>query len=227
MSWVETVWIIDNGSTDGTIEVAAEFAAAQGMTKLQIFRNRENVNLGGTHKAVFEHARALEATHILVIHGDDQARASEIDDLLAAAQSNAPQTILGSRFSRGSQITGYDWRRILGNRVLNALYSVVTCRRLQDLGSGLNLFHLGDLDAKTYVKFGNKLSFNYELTLDLVRRKVDFAFHPISWSESDQTSNARNFAIFAEAIRILVRWRFKRPTSKNVPDQDYEWEEVG
>lgn len=222
---VHEVWVVDNNSTDGTAEVAVREAA--GWSNLRVFRNRRNVNLGGTHKTVFLKAREVGATHVVILHGDDQAKAEEAYDLVALAAAGGPQTVLGSRFARGARLHGYDGKRILGNRVLNLLYSIGTFRPLTDLGSGLNLFALSDLDSRTYLRFGDKLSFNYELILDLVRRRVAFRYLPITWREEDQASNARNVRVFTDGLAILARWRFGRDMqAASAVATDYEWDEL-
>jgi hypothetical protein len=135
-------------------------------------------------------------------------------------------SVLGARFMKGSRLQGYDWRRVLGNRILNLLYSLIAARLLYDLGSGLNLFRLSDLDPKTYEKFGNKITFNYQLILDLVRRRVPFAFLPILWREEDQISNARNVSVFMTAIGILVAWMFHlKDSPSRVEVQSVTWNE--
>lgn len=222
---VHEVWVVDNGSTDGTAEAAVELAA--GWSNLRVFRNRRNVNLGGTHKTVFLKAQEAGATHVVILHGDDQAKAQEAYELIALAAAGGPQTILGSRFARGARLHGYDAKRILGNRVLNGIYSVGTFRALSDLGSGLNLFALADLDERTYLRFGDRLSFNYELILDLVGRGIDFRYLPITWREEDQVSNARNVRVFTDGLAILARWRFRRdPWGPPASAADYEWDRL-
>jgi len=221
------VWVIDNRSTDRTVEVAVAHRDAGRLPVLRVFRNRANYGLGGTHKLAFARAGAAGATHVLILHGDNQAASAEAGLLLDVAERNpGTQTVLGSRFSRESRLHGYDRKRIWGNKVLNALYSVVTGRRLQDLGSGLNLFALRDLDRRTYLRFANALTFNYELILDLVARRVAFRYVPITWREEDQVSNARNWRVFRIALVNLLRWRLGRRTGAAPADLAYEWDEV-
>lgn len=226
-SRVREIWVIDNRSTDNTVEVAAAYAKTERLKNLKVFRNRQNNNLGGTHKVAFHQAARRGFTHVLILHGDNQAKSDEANRLLDYAEAlSDTQTVLGARFMKGSVLKGYDFKRIAGNRVLNAIYSVATMRRCLDLGSGLNLFALSDLDPATYMSFANKLTFNYELLLDLVKRKVKFAYVPITWREEDQISNARNFNIFRTALVNLFRWRAGLGSPSPEEGLDYEFDQV-
>ncbi|MBX0301945.1 glycosyltransferase family 2 protein [Cryobacterium sp. 1639] len=220
MGRVEEFWVFDNRSTDGTLAAAVEYQRQGRIPNLRVFQNDVNVNLGGTHKIAFDKARTIGATHVAILHGDDQATTEELHDLLDIASSSvAVGAVLGSRFNGRSRLRGYDWKRIAGNKVLNLIYSATAGRRLEDLGSGLNIFEVARLDPKTYHRFADALTFNFELILDLVARRVPFTFVPITWEESDQVSNARNVNVFLGALRILTRWRLVRPTSQPAVDQ--------
>lgn len=219
---VEEIAILDNGSPDGTVQAALNYQKTGRLKNLHVYKNDANYNLGGSHKVAFLKGQAMGCTHVIILHGDNQAKSDEANDLLDyAAVHPTTQTVLGSRFGKDSRLFGYDKKRIFGNKVLNGIYSALTFRKCEDLGSGLNLFALNDLDQRTYLEFADKLTFNYELLLDLIRRKVSFAYLPITWREEDQVSNARNFSIFKTGIINLLRWRFgmlRYPQTKHPGD---------
>lgn len=224
---VTEIAVIDNGSPDGTVEAVLAYKKTGRLPNLHVYRNKDNYNLGGTHKVAFLRAQELGLTHVLILHGDNQAKSDEGNLLIDYAEQNEQhQTVLGSRFSKGSKLIGYDQKRIWGNRVLNTIYSVVTLRKCQDLGSGLNLFALADLDQRTYLEFADKLTFNFEMLLDLVKRNVNFAYVPITWREEDQVSNARNWNIFGTALKNLFVWRLGKQYPQTKKPQDYQCTEV-
>ena len=223
---VEEIAVIDNGSPDGTIQAALAYKKTGRLPNLHVYKNSDNYNLGGTHKVAFLRAQTLGLTHVIILHGDNQAKSDEANKLLDYAEAHPDtQTVLGSRFSKGSILQGYDWKRIWGNRVLGVFYSVLTLRKCKDLGSGLNLFSLRDLDQKTYLEFADKLTFNFELLLDLIDRKVKFAYVPITWREEDQMSNARNFNIAKIAFINVLQWRFGKRKQPVHTAADYTCEE--
>lgn len=224
---VDEIAVIDNGSPDDTVKKALEYKKTGRLLNLHVYRNVDNYNLGGTHKVAFLKAEREGFTHVLILHGDNQAKSDEGNLLIDFAESHPEQqTVLGSRFSKGSKLHGYDWKRIYGNKVLNLIYSIVTLRSCKDLGSGLNLFAMKDMDKRTYLEFADKLTFNFELLLDLVKRKVNFAYYPITWREEDQVSNARNWNIFGTALKNLAQWRLGKSYSQTKKESDYQCEEV-
>ena len=223
---VEEIAVMDNGSPDGTVATALAYKATGRLKNLHVYQNVNNYNLGGTHKVAFLKAQNMGLTHVVILHGDNQAKSDEANQLLDYAEAHPEtQTVLGSRFSKGSTLIGYDWKRIAGNRVLNVIYTIFTGRNCKDLGSGLNLFALRDLDQNTYLEFADKLTFNFELLLDLIKRKVKFAYLPITWREEDQMSNARNVNIAKTAFVNLTQWRFGKQKSATHKPEDYQCQE--
>lgn len=217
------IWIVDNGSSDST-EIAAKNSIIENqLSNTFIYRNLQNVNLGGTHKKVFSEATAIGATHVAILHGDNQAKTEELKTLLSISENNGGQTVLGSRFMPGSRLIGYSSKRILGNKILNYIYSGLSRRKLSDLGSGINLFKLSDLNMIPYKNFGNGLTFNYQLILGLISSNSDFRYQPITWSETDQQSNAKNIKVFSRALLILLRWKIGNK-SELVFSPLVEWE---
>ena len=226
-SRVAEIAVIDNGSPDDTIQKALKYKKNGRLKNLHVYQNINNYNLGGTHKVAFLKAERESFTHVLILHGDNQAKSDEGNLLIDFALAHPDQqTVLGSRFSKESDLHGYDWKRIYGNKTLNFIYSAVTLRSCKDLGSGLNLFAMKDMHKRTYLEFADKLTFNFELLLDLVGRKVNFAYYPITWREEDQVSNARNWTIFNTALINLFQWRIGKKYEQTKTEADYRCEEI-
>jgi dolichol-phosphate mannosyltransferase len=228
LSRLEKIIVIDKQSKDGTQAAAIAAAKKLGSPKVEVWRNDNNYSLGGSHKVAFLAGEAIGADYVAIVHGDDQATTQELHKLLDEAEKDpAIEAILGSRFMPGSNLKGYDGKRIWGNRVLNLLYTVVIGRQVRDLGSGLNLFKLSALSDHHYLGFADALTFNFDLLLDYYRKHSKLKYIPISWTEEDQVTNARNFKIAKTAFTQLLRWRFGQLSYPQRKPEQYPSTKVG
>jgi len=200
-SWIDTVLVVDNRSPDNTLEAAI----ARGREKVTgcnfiAWRNNDNYGLGGSHKAAFRYAIEQGFDYLVVLHGDDQADIHDLIPQLEAGAHAQADCLLGARFMPGSRLKGYSWFRTFGNRVYNALFSLVAMRRIYDLGSGLNMYRLAAFRDFYYKPFPDDLTFNYAMLLASYDRRQQVRFFPISWREDDQVSNVR---LFRQAFKVL------------------------
>lgn len=198
---VDTVMVVDNQSPDQTLEAA--ITSGKSVFRFCNFigwRNDDNYGLGGSHKAAMRYAVDNGFTHIIVLHGDDQADINDIVPCLSSGAHLSTDCLLGARFAQGSQLKGYSRFRTFGNRVYNTLFSIVVMQPVKDLGSGLNMYRLQAFEAFYYKTFPDDLTFNYLMLLGSYNRRQSISYFPISWREEDQVSNVR---IFRQAFRVL------------------------
>ncbi len=219
----EVIVIDDRGKDDtGSAAMAALEKLPFDHSKIKVVRNDVNLGLGGSHKMAFLYGEKMGADYVAILHGDDQAKAPELNMLLDAAEAD-PEVgaVLGSRFMKGSTLRGYAWERIAGNRVFNLMYTVLTGRVTLDLGSGLNLFRLKDLADHRYLGFDDRMTFNFDLLLDYYTKHTRLKFVPITWTEEDQVTNARNVAVGKRAMGQLLKWRLGRLKFEPQPAEKY------
>jgi len=221
---IDKVIIINNQSKDNSVKVALEtINKKRHNSKIEVFSNDENYNLGGSHKVAFLFGEKERADYVAILHGDDQAKASELLKMIKVAQyEEYPDAVLGSRFMHESSLRGYSLTRITGNKALNLIFTLVTFRKTKDLGSGLNLFKLSSLENHAYLGFEDSMTFNIDILLYYYSKKSKIVFAPITWEEKDQVSNAKNFKIAASILRKLFLWRFgKLNWNKNKRPEEY------
>lgn len=208
---VDEVIVTDDRGKDDTGAAALDTLAKLPFdhSKIKVVRNDINLGLGGSHKMAFLYGEKMKADYVAILHGDDQAKTQELNRLLDAAAADPELgAVLGSRFMKGSILKGYAWERIWGNRVFNLMYTILTGRHTLDLGSGLNLFRLKDLADHRYLGFDDRMTFNFDLLLDYYTKHTRLKFVPITWTEEDQVTNARNVAVGKRAMGQLLKWRF-------------------
>jgi glycosyltransferase involved in cell wall biosynthesis len=225
----EAVLVLDNGSRDDTVRAAINALPAVGGSRGIVARNRENYNLGGSHKATFAYAEEQGFTHVVVLHGDDQGRIEDALPLLASGSHRTHDACLGARFLADSRIDGYSHVRRIGNRVFNLVFSIVLRRRVADLGSGLNVFRRTIFPAEVTAHLPDDLYFNPYLLVSMVDRGMGIMFFPISWREDDQVSNVRMASqalkTLGAAREFVANRRFLRSGEhRQVPRDEYRFD---
>ncbi|HKP14909.1 MAG TPA: glycosyltransferase family 2 protein [Gemmatimonadaceae bacterium] len=223
--------IVDNGSRDRTVGAAVDALAELRGVRATVVRNVENYNLGGSHKAAFAYAVEREFTHVVVLHGDDQATITDVLPTLRDGTHRRFDACLGARFMSGSRLLGYSWSRRWGNMVFNLLFTLVSRRRVYDLGSGLNVFARSVFASDALLRYPDDLRFNVYLLLGLYDRGLRTSFFPISWREEDQRSNVRIVSQTARTVYIageylLRRSRFRHGEHRSSPRGSYPFEVV-
>lgn len=224
---IEKIVVIDNRSTDSTVDAASKAIKNLNLNNIEIIQNDENYGLGGSHKVAFLYAEREDADYIAILHGDNQAKTEELSNLLNVVEANPNlAAVLGSRFMFDSTLEGYSFIRTWGNIGLNVLYTLLTLRTTKDLGSGINLFRLEDLHDHRYLGFSDQFTFNIDLLLDYYTKGTSMQFVPITWLETDQISNAKTFHVGWIALKTVLQWRFSQPTRLESNESNYIFKKI-
>jgi glycosyltransferase involved in cell wall biosynthesis len=186
------VLIMDNGSRDDGLAAASEAIKTLDIPAM-VVENHDNYGLGGSHKTAFNYALEQGYDYVAVLHGDDQGDIRDLVPLLEEGRHRRLDSLLGARFAKGSRPVNYSAFRIFGNHVFNIFMSLVSGRRVLDLGAGLNIYSCEYLKNRFYLYFPNDLSYNVFLLLYGIYSKSRFEFFPLTWREEDQVSNAKLF----------------------------------
>ncbi len=211
---VAEVMVVDNGSKDDTLQVAARALGESGLPHWKVVRNSANYNLGGSHKVAFNYAIDQGFTHVIVLHGDDQADIRDFGPAIVEGLHRRYDSLLGARFMKGARLQGYSLYRTIGNYGMNAICGLLLRRRIADQGSGLNLYSTSYLSSRFYIDFDNTLIFPNLMFLHGVDSGSRYRFIPISWREEDQRSNAKAVEQALRVIRLTAtRHRPSPPTA--------------
>lgn len=138
---VDTVLVVDDGSTDETADIA-EAAGAE------VIRHRRNGGKGAAVNTAFQEARRRGALALILIDGDGQHRASDIAPLLRPVLDDEADVAIGSRFLEiKSAIPAY---RKVGQHALTAATNLGSGVRVTDSQSGFRAFSRTAIDALNF-----------------------------------------------------------------------------
>jgi len=108
--YVDEVLVVDDGSTDDTVEVAAAAGAV-------VVSHGVNKGYGAAIQSCFNYARENNFDVMVILDGDGQHDPSHIPDFIKALKTNKADIVIGSRFLTKNKIKP-KWR-VVGMKVLN------------------------------------------------------------------------------------------------------------
>ena len=121
--YADRIVVIDDGSTDGTLE-AAEAAGAQ------VVRHPVNLGAGAAARTCLEVGLRSGATVLVTLDGDGQHDANEISEVVAPITRGEADLVIGSRFlGHYNNVAGY---RRFGIGVITFLYNFGSREKITD-----------------------------------------------------------------------------------------------
>ncbi len=133
---VDDIIVMDDGSTDGTSDVARRLGLA-------VYRNERNLGYGGNLRAGLARAvRDHGADYVVEVHGDGaQFNPAALASALPFLKAGVP-FIIGSRFieAGAARRNGMPWPRFVANRALSTLARAVLRLPLTEYHSGFRIY---------------------------------------------------------------------------------------
>jgi glycosyltransferase involved in cell wall biosynthesis len=110
--YVDQVFVCDDGSRDGTAEIAEALGAF-------VIRHTTNMGYGAGLLSLFSNALKIKADYVVTLDSDGQHDPSEIPLLLAELRKGEVDIVIGSRFIGGAETEAPGWRNF-GIKMINA-----------------------------------------------------------------------------------------------------------
>lgn len=154
---VNTVFVVDDGSNDGT---AALLDKATGNERPEkVLTHPKNCGKGAALKTGLTYARQQGFRYAVTVDADGQHRADDIPALLKAVEEEPDALAIGSR---GLQHENMPAKSTFANRFSNFWFALQTLQRLPDTQSGLRVYPLQRLHGLRW------MSARYEAELTLL-----------------------------------------------------------
>lgn len=198
LNYTTNIIIINDGSTDTTREILANFP------HLEIVHFPQNQGKGAALNAGFQKALELEYEFAISIDSDGQHFPEDLPRFIRVLEKSENKRILLIG-SRNMTQEGVPKKSSFGNKFSNFWYWVETGIRLQDTQSGYRLYPLlviKDLNLRT-----KKFEFEIEVIVKSVWKDVDVKNIPIQihYDLENRISHFRPFKDFTR-ISILNTW---------------------
>jgi dolichol-phosphate mannosyltransferase len=201
------VLIVDDGSPDGTGELADRLAAKHAW--VQVLHRSEKNGIGPAYLAGFRYALDRGAGYLMEMDSDFSHDPADLARLLQAVYGGA-DLALGSRYVPGGGVSDWGLLRRLVSEGGSTYARLVLGLDVRDLTGGFKCFRREVLEA---IHFDRVRSRGYAFQVELTYRAVQAGFRvvevPIVFRDRQHGSSKMSWRIAAEAMWLVPRLRFR------------------
>jgi len=200
------VLVIDDGSPDGTGQLADEIAAVN--PRVNVIHRPSKMGLGTAYLAGFKWALERSYAYILEMDADFSHDPAHLPQFLTSIQD--ADLVLGSRYREG-RVTVVNWpvARLLLSYFANVYARVVTGLQLYDATGGFKCFRRSVLEAINLDDVrSNGYAFQIEMSFRAWRRGFRIVEIPIVFVDRTEGVSKMSKRIVREAIWMVWRLRW-------------------
>ncbi len=199
------VLVVDDGSPDGTGELANEFALAD-PDRVHVMHRTTKNGLGAAYLAGFAWGLSRGYTVLVEMDADGSHAPEELYRLLDAVDEGADLAI-GSRYVEGGTVRNWPRRRMLLSRAANGYSRISLGVEVHDITAGYRAYRREVLEKIDLVEVDSKgYCFQVELTWRTIRAGFIVVEVPITFTERELGVSKMSGSNIREAIVNIAAW---------------------
>lgn len=204
---VHLVILVDDGSTDATLEIARAL-------DLQIFVHNRNYGYGANQKTCYAEALKSGAEIVVMVHPDYQYDPTLLPNIIEPIVEGKADLVLGSRLRAGSAMqNGMPWWKYLANRFLTGLENWVFGLKHTEYHTGYRAFRREVLETVNFAMNSDGFVFDQEIIAQAVTAKFRIAeiAVPVRYFPEASSANFTQSVIYGcRILLLLTRFHFHK-----------------
>ncbi len=209
--YISDAIIIDDASTDNTVEVARAAAKASGKP-VQVFRTPFNQGYGGNQKLGFRYAIERGYDAVVLLHGDGQYAPECLPEMIAPIVSGASLVVFGSRMMERANALkgGMPLYKFIGNQVLSFVQNRMLGLALSEFHSGYRAYGAAALKRIPFICNSNRFSFDTDIIIQLADNGIAITEIPIPTHYGDEVCHVNGVKYAIAILKSCLRSRLMR-----------------
>ena len=204
---VHLVILVDDGSTDNTIEVAREL-------DLEVFVHDRNYGYGANQKTCYAEALKAGAEIVVMVHPDYQYDPSLVPHIIRPIIDAEADLVLGSRLKQGSALQqGMPWWKYFSNRLLTWAENKSFGLSHSEYHTGYRAFHRSVLETVNYVMNSDGFVFDQDIIAQAVAanfRIAEIAVPTRYFAEASSASLIQSTVYGLKILGLLAKFQLHK-----------------
>lgn len=203
----ENIILVDDASTDNTVEVAQEAG-------LIVIEHEHNRGYGGNQKTCYTQALKRGADIVVMLHPDHQYDAKVIPQMIKPIVNGEADAVFGSRMLGGLPLEGGmpGWK-YMANVLLTAVANIIFRRYLTEIHSGFRAYSRTYLETVRFMQNSDDFVFDTEIIAQGMMNKLSFQETPIVtryFPEASSINLWRSIIYGFGILGVLAKFWFHR-----------------
>lgn len=197
---VHLVILVDDGSTDATIEVAREL-------NLEVFVHNRNYGYGANQKTCYTEALRAGADVVVMIHPDYQYDPTLLPEIVAPIINGSADLVLGSRLKQGAAWRkGMPWWKYVANRFLTQVENVAFGLDHTEYHTGYRAFRSDVLNTVNFTMNSDGFVFDQEIIAQAVAAhfRIEEIAVPVRYFPEASSASFTQSTVYGLKILWLV-----------------------
>jgi glycosyltransferase involved in cell wall biosynthesis len=207
---VSEVFIIDDSSTDATINRAVNVKWAVGNSPLRVFKTPFNQGYGGNQRLGYLYAIESGFDIVVLLHGDGQYAPESLPEILAEySRPGGADAVYGSRFlSRGGALRGrMPIYKYVGNRILTSLQNRLAKGNFSEWHSGYRSYRTSALKKVPFQANSLGFDFDSDIILQFIGAGLSIREVPIPTYYGEEICRVNGLSYAWACLRSALQYR--------------------
>lgn len=217
------VLIIDDCSSDATIEKCQIYLKNNAKFKIFVMSTPTNQGYGGNQKLGYLYAVKNGYDAVVLLHGDGQYDPGKLGEMITPVVANKADVVFGSRMLTKQEALkgGMPYYKFVGNQILTRVQNFLLRSSLSEFHTGYRAYRVESLAKIPFHCNSNKFDFDTDIIIQLMDTSARILEIPIPTHYGDEICHVNGLRYAWDIVKSTIVSRLQKYNVLYDPKFDY------